>query len=104
MKKSTVVETVLKDRTELKLIPTQEKTPTCFTETSSALHSAFTVTQSSEQFTWYKELLKQLFLLTFIAQKAFDKLNHELLFNKLHIFHDDNNGSWLIYTLAKFVP
>ncbi|CAG2233284.1 unnamed protein product [Mytilus edulis] len=80
---STVLESLLKDRIEPTLLPKQSKLQRGFTDKASLLNTAFIVTQTAD---CYKELLRELFLLTLDAQKAFDKLNHEILFNNL--YHD----------------
>ncbi|CAC5416986.1 unnamed protein product [Mytilus coruscus] len=77
---STVLESLLKARIEPALLPKQSKLQRGFTEKASSLNTAFIVTQTAD---CYKELLRELFLLTLDAQKAFDKLNHEILFNNL---------------------
>ncbi|CAG2193004.1 unnamed protein product [Mytilus edulis] len=89
---STLIESILKDRIEPKLLPQQSKLQRGFTEKSSSLNAAFIVTQSAD---FYKEILAQLVLLTLDAQKAFDKLDHEILFNKL--YHDGITGNiWIL--------
>ena len=85
---STIVESLLKDRIEPKLLPTQSKLQRGFTEKSSSLNTAFLVTQSADHYIEINE--EELFLLTLDAQRAFDTLDHELLFNKL--FHDGITG------------
>ncbi|CAC5403356.1 unnamed protein product [Mytilus coruscus] len=65
---STLKEGILKDRIEPKLLKIQN---------------------------FYKEILEELILLTLDAQKAFDKLHHEILFNKM--YHDEIVGKmWLL--------
>ncbi|VDI59356.1 Hypothetical predicted protein [Mytilus galloprovincialis] len=89
---STLIESILKDRIEPKLLPQQSKLQRGFTEKSSSLNAAFIVTQSAD---FYKEILCTLVLLTLDAQKAFDKLDHEILFNKL--YHDGITGNiWIL--------
>ncbi|VDI15366.1 Hypothetical predicted protein [Mytilus galloprovincialis] len=89
---STVLESLLKDRIEPTLLPKQSKLQRGFTEKASSLNTAFIVTQTAD---CYKELLRELFLLTLDAQKAFDKLNHEILFNNL--YHDGIcGGIWIL--------
>ena len=65
------------------LIKTQSKLQRGFTEKTSSLNTAFIVSQTSEH---YKDLPEEIILITLDAQKAFDKLQHEILFNK--IYHD----------------
>jgi hypothetical protein len=50
----------------------------------------------------YREMSNELFIITLDAQKAFDKVNHELLFNKL--YHDGIQGDlWiLLRTLLQY--
>ncbi|VDI45250.1 Hypothetical predicted protein [Mytilus galloprovincialis] len=72
---STLIESILKDRIKPKHLPQQSKLQRGFTEKSSSLNAAFIVTQSAD---FYKEILAQLVLLTLDAQKAFDKLDHEI--------------------------
>ncbi|XP_063447072.1 uncharacterized protein LOC134726592 [Mytilus trossulus] len=89
---STLIESIPNDRIEPKLLPQQSKLQRGFTEKSSSLNSAFIVIQSAD---FYKEILAQLVLLTLDAQKAFDKLDHEILFNKL--YHDGITGNiWIL--------
>jgi hypothetical protein len=62
----------------------------CFTSTFSDMplfHFTFT--------NHYREMSNELFIITLDAQKAFDKVNHELLFNKL--YHDGIQGDlWIL--------
>ena len=94
---STILESLLKDRIEPKLLPTQNKLQRGFTEKTSSLNTAFMVTQAADH---YKEIMEELLLLTLDAQKVFDKLEHELLFNKL--YHDGICGAiWIRLTSIK---
>ena len=92
---STIIESIIKERIEPQLVQKQSRLQRGFTQNSSSLNTAFLVTQATEH---YKEQRDTLTLLTLDAQKALDKLNHEILFNidnKLH--HDGITGSlWLL--------
>jgi hypothetical protein len=58
----------------------------------SFFNTAFIVTQTTNH---YREMSNELFIITLDAQKAFDKVNHELLFNKL--YHDGIQGDlWIL--------
>jgi hypothetical protein len=78
---STIVESILKERIEPKLLQIQSKLQRGFTEKSSSLNTAFIVTRAAE---YCRETSDELYIITLDAQKAFDRLNHELLFNKLY--------------------
>lgn len=89
---STIVESILKERIEPKLLPIQSKLQRGFTEKSSSLNTAFIVTRAAE---YCRETSDELYIITLDAQKAFDRLNHELLFNKL--YHDGICGDlWIL--------
>ena len=76
---------------EPKLLPIQSKLRG-FTEKSSSLNTAFIVTRAAE---YCRETSDELYIITLDAQKAFDRLNHELLFNKL--YHDGICGDlWIL--------
>jgi hypothetical protein len=49
-------------------------------------HFTFTVLIVSQTSEHYKDLPEEIILITLDAQKAFDKSQHEILFNK--IYHD----------------
>ncbi|CAC5387640.1 unnamed protein product [Mytilus coruscus] len=85
-------EGILKDRLEPKLLKIQSKLQKGFTEKTSSLNTAFIVSAAAD---FYKEILEELILLTLDAQKAFDKLHHKILFNKM--YHDGIVGNmWLL--------
>ena len=89
---SSIVESILKDRLENKLSTTQNRLQKGFTDRVSHLNIAFIVTECI--MTCIEED-DDLFLITLDAQKAFDKLNHEILFNK--ICHDGITGDlWIL--------
>jgi hypothetical protein len=92
-KYSSIVESILKGRLEKKLIPTQNRLQKGFTDRMSHLNIAFIVTECI--MTCIEED-DDIFLITLDAQKAFDKLNHEILFNKL--YHDGITGDlWTLH-------
>jgi hypothetical protein len=76
-----VLESILKDRLDVIFDPQQNKLQRGFTTKSSSINAAFIIT---ETISWYKETNKPLLLATLDAQKAFDTVNHEILFNKLY--------------------
>ncbi|CAG2236429.1 unnamed protein product [Mytilus edulis] len=81
-----------RDRLEPKLLKVQSKLQRGFTEKTSSLNTAFIVSAAAD---FYKEIIEELILLTLDAQKAFDKLHHEILFNKM--YHDGIVGNmWLL--------
>ena len=89
---STVIEGILKERIEPKLHLSQNKLQRGFTQKASSLNTAFIVTQTTNH---YREMSYELFIITLDVQKAFDKVNHELLFNKL--YHDGIQGDlWIL--------
>ena len=89
---STLLEGILKERIEPTLIRTQNRLQRGFTAKSSSLNAAFIITQAIEH---YKDQRKDLYLITLDAQKAFDKVNHDILLNKL--YHDGIIGHmWLL--------
>lgn len=86
---STLLEGILKDLIEPKLFETQSRVQRGCTTNTSSLNAAFIVSEASQA---YKELLNDVVLLTLDAQKVFDKVYHEILFN--NIYHDGN--VWLL--------
>ena len=89
---STVREGISKERIEPKLLLSQKKLQRGFTQKASSLNTAFIVTQTTNN---YREMSNELFIITLDAQKAFDKVNHELLFIKL--YHDGIQGDlWIL--------
>jgi hypothetical protein len=88
----TLLESNLKDLIEPKLLETQRRLQRSFTTNITSLNAAFIVSEASQV---YKELTNDRVLLTSDAQKAFDKLHNEILFNK--IYHDAITGNaWLL--------
>ncbi|CAC5415788.1 unnamed protein product [Mytilus coruscus] len=81
---STLIEGILKDRLEPKLLKIQSKLQRGYTEKTSSLNTALIVSAAAD---FYREILEELILLTLDAQKTFDKLHHEILFNKM--YHDE---------------
>jgi hypothetical protein len=70
----------------------QNKLQRGFTQKASSLNTTFIVTQTTNH---YREISNEIFIITLDAQKAFDKVNHELLFNKL--YHDGIQGDlWIL--------
>ena len=91
---STVIEGTLKERIEPQLLLSQNKLQRGFTQKASSLNTAFIVTQTTNH---YREMSNELFIITLDAQKAFDKVNHELLFNKLYHDADGIQGDlWIL--------
>ena len=89
---STLLESILKDLIEPKLLETQRRLQRSFTTNISSLNAVFIVSEASQV---YKELTNHRVLLTLDAQKAFDKVHNEILFNK--IYHDAITGNvWLL--------
>lgn len=89
---SAIIECIIKNRIDPTLLATQSKLQRGFTENTSSLNAAFIVSET-EQF--YHETSQELVLVTLDAQKAFDKIHHEILFNK--IYHDGITGNmWLL--------
>ena len=71
---STILESIIKDRIEPELLPTQSKLRHEFIEKSSSLNTASIVSQTIEE---YSNNKKELYIVTLDAQKAFDRVNHE---------------------------
>lgn len=78
-----VLEAILKDRIDQIFDPQQSKLQRGFTTKSSSLNAAYLIT---EVYNYHKEMGKPLILVSLDAQKAFDTVNHEILFNKLYHF------------------
>ena len=68
------------------LIKTQSKLQRGFAEKTSSLNTAF---------------IEEFILITLDAQKAFDKLQHEILFNT--IYHDGITGNIYVTLVTKYV-
>ena len=76
-----LLEAILKDRIDILFESHQSKLQRGFTSKSSAINAAFLIT---ETINYHKDLGKPLFMVSLDAQKAFDTVNHEILFNKLY--------------------
>lgn len=95
---STLTEGILKELIEPNLLKTQSKLQRGFTKNTSYVNAAFIVSEAGEH---YKEILQELVLVTLDAKNAFDKIHHEILFNKF--YHDGiTENTWLL--LKKHVP
>lgn len=89
---SAIIESIIKNRIDPTLLPTQNKLQRGFTENTSSLNAAFIVSETEQ---YYQETSQELVLVTLDAQKAFDKIHHEILFNK--VYHDGITGNmWLL--------
>ena len=89
---SSIIERIIKDRIEPDLAKSQSKLERGFTEKTSSLNAVFIISETIE---YSKEKSQELFLVTLDAQKAFDRVHHEILFNK--IYHDGIQGDlWLL--------
>ncbi|CAG2189456.1 unnamed protein product [Mytilus edulis] len=84
---SKIFETIIKDRLEPELFPSQNTLQRGFTEGSSSLFTAFIVSETSMLYKFLKIVLE---LLTLDAEKAFDTVTHEIMLNKM--FHDGIRG------------
>lgn len=76
-----ILQSVLKGRIDKKIEVIQNPLQRCFTEAVSSLLAAFI---TSEVVLNGLEDNEDVLLVTLDAEKAFDKLNHEILFNKLY--------------------
>ena len=76
-----ILQSILKDRIDVRVNDIQNNLQRGFTEGVSSLCAAFITSEAVEE---SKELKQQLILVTLDAEKAFDRLNHEILFNKLY--------------------
>lgn len=89
---STLLESIFKDLIEPKLLETQRRLQRSFTTNISSLNAVFIVSEASQV---NKELTNDRVLLTLDAQKVFNKVHNEILFNK--IYHDAITGNvWLL--------
>jgi retron-type reverse transcriptase len=84
---SKIIESVIKERLEKQLSPTQNPLQRGFTEHASSKFTAFI---ASETILIYKKFNRDLELLTVDAEKAFDTVNHDIMLNKL--YHDGITG------------
>jgi hypothetical protein len=76
-----ILQSVLKDRIDKKIEVIQNPLQRCFTEAASSLLAAFI---TSEVVLNGLEDNEDVLLVTLDAEKAFEKLNHEILFSKLY--------------------
>jgi hypothetical protein len=87
-----IIQSILKSRVDIQIDQIQNPLQRGFTEAIPVLFAAFIASEVIiESSTNNDELL----LLTLDAEKAFDKLNHEILFNKL--YHNGIKGDmWVL--------
>lgn len=78
---SKVLDSIIKKRLDNIFTPKQNSQQRGFTDNSSSLNAAFLIT---ETILWSKQQKQPLYLTTLDAQKAFDTVDHEILFNKLY--------------------
>ena len=76
-----ILEIILKNRLDKIFNTIQHPLQRGFTEKTSSMNAAFIISEAMEH---HRELNKPLLLATLDAQKAFDRVNHEILFNKLY--------------------
>ena len=76
-----ILQSVLKDRIDKKIEVIQNPLQRCFTEAASSLLAAFI---TSEVVLNGLEDNEDVLLVTLDAEKAFDKLNHEILFKEMY--------------------
>ncbi|CAC5396047.1 unnamed protein product [Mytilus coruscus] len=89
-----IFETVINDRLEPELFPSQKTLQRGFTEGASSLFTAFIVSETTMLYKFLKIVSE---LLTLDAEKAFDTVNHEIMLNKM--FHDGIGGDmWVLKT------
>ncbi|CAG2184470.1 unnamed protein product [Mytilus edulis] len=89
---SKIFETIIKDRLEPELFPSQNTLQRGFTEGASSLFTAFIVSETTMLYKFLKIVLE---LLTLDAEKAFDTVTHEIMLNKM--FHDGIRGDmWVL--------
>ena len=87
-----IIQSILKDRIESQFKPIQNPLQRGFTEGVSSLSAAFLVSEAIAENT---EAKNPLILITLDAEKAFDRLNHDILFNK--IYHGGIHGKlWIL--------
>ncbi|VDI10792.1 Hypothetical predicted protein, partial [Mytilus galloprovincialis] len=87
-----IFETIIKDRLEPELFPSQNTLQRGFTEGASSLFTAFIVSETTMLYKFLKIVLE---LLTLDAEKAFDTVTHEIMLNKM--FHDGIRGDmWVL--------
>ena len=78
---SKILESIIKDRLEEQLKKTQNPLQRGFTEKASSKFTAFI---TAETIALYRKLNMELEVLTLDAEKAFDTVNHDIMFNKLY--------------------
>jgi 3-methyladenine DNA glycosylase/8-oxoguanine DNA glycosylase len=87
-----IIQSILKSRVDIQIDQIQNPLERGFTEAIPMLFAAFIASEVIiESSTNNYELL----LLTLDAEKAFDKLNHEILFNKL--YHNGIKGDMWVF-------
>ena len=74
-----IVESILKDRVDKVFNRLQNPLQRGFTESSSSINAAFIISEAI-----FNAKKEQLFMASLDAQKAFDTVDHNVLFNKLH--------------------
>jgi retron-type reverse transcriptase len=78
---SKILESIIKDRLEEQLKKTQNPLQRGFTEKASSKFTAFI---TAERIALFRKLNMELEVLTLDAEKAFDTVNHDIMFNKLY--------------------
>ena len=78
---SKILESIIKDRLEEQLKKTQNPLQRGFTEKASSKFTAFI---TAETIALYRKLNMELEVLTLDAEKAFDTVNHDIMFSKLY--------------------
>ena len=78
---SKILQSILKDKVDVEIKSIQNILQRGFTEGVSSMGAAFVVSETIMECINTKKLL---ILITLDAEKAFDKLDHEILFNKLY--------------------
>ena len=76
---SKILESIIKDRLEEQLKKTQNPLQRGFTEKAPSKFTAFI---TAETIALYRKLNMELEVLTLDAEKAFDTVNHDIMFNK----------------------